>query len=167
MLLMNSSLEYSISNRSGSEATLTSQVPARFSYVLNDEIRILAVDDDAIQREFCAVYLSTPSAEVITAESAEAGLALLEQQDFDMALIDVDMPGIDGIEMVRRLRADPRFSRMPIMVITGREDMTSIDLAYEAGATAFMSKPVNWRLLSHQIKFLIRAHAALHLPVGL
>ena len=163
---MNTNPEYSSSNRSCSEAAPVSQASARFSYVLNEEISILAVDDDAIQREFCAVYLSTPSARVVTAESAEAGLALLDRHNFDMALIDVDMPGINGIEMVRRLRADARFNRMPIMVVTGREDMTSIDLAYEAGATAFMSKPVNWRLLSHQIKFLIRAHAALRAPDG-
>jgi DNA-binding response OmpR family regulator len=133
----------------------------RFSYVLDEATSILAVDDDAIQREFCSVYLSTPSTEITTAASAEAGLALLADRTFDMALVDVDMPGMNGIEMVRRLRADQRFDDMPIMVITGREDMMSIDQAYEAGATAFMCKPVNWRLLSHQIKFLMRAHAAL------
>lgn len=137
------------------------QSQRRFTYVLDEATSILAVDDDAIQREFCSVYLSSPSTEITTAASAEAGLALLEGQSFDMALIDVEMPGMNGIEMVRHLRADPRFDDMPIMVITGREDMVSIDQAYEAGATAFMCKPVNWRLLSHQIKFLMRAHAAL------
>lgn len=133
----------------------------RFSFVLEDNVNILAVDDDPIQREFCSVYLSTPAATVTTADCAEAGLALLETTRFDMALVDVDMPGINGIEMVRRLRADKRFDAMPVMVITGREDMASIDEAYQAGATAFMCKPVNWRLLSHQVKFLLRAHAAL------
>jgi CheY-like chemotaxis protein len=133
----------------------------RFTFVLDEAVSILAVDDDAIQREFCAVYLATPATEITTAASAEEGLAILAKRSFDMALVDVDMPGISGIEMVRRLRTDPRFDDMPIMVITGREDMGSIDEAYDAGATAFMSKPVNWRLLSHQIKFLLRAHAAL------
>jgi DNA-binding response OmpR family regulator len=136
-----------------------SQIP--FNFVIGDEMNILAVDDDPIQREFCTVYLSTPTAGVTTAESAEAGLALLETQHFDMALIDVEMPRMNGIDMVRKLRAEARFDDMPIMVVTGREDMVSIDLAYEAGATAFMCKPVNWRLLSHQVKFLMRAHAAL------
>lgn len=133
----------------------------RFTFVLDEAMSILAVDDDAIQREFCAVYLSTPTTEVTTVASAEEGLAVLAERRFDMALIDVDMPGMNGIAMVRLMRADPRFDDMPIMVITGREDMKSIDQAYEAGATAFMSKPVNWRLLSHQIKFLMRAHSAL------
>ncbi|PZN94210.1 MAG: response regulator [Hyphomicrobiales bacterium] len=132
-----------------------------FSYVLCDQVAILAVDDDPIQREFCAVYLATPHAEITTAGSAEEGLDLLEQGRFDVALIDVDMPGMDGIEMVRRIRAERRFDNLPLMVITGREDIVSIDQAFEAGATSFMCKPVNWRLLGHQIRFLIRAHRAL------
>jgi DNA-binding response OmpR family regulator len=132
-----------------------------FSYVLCDRLAILAVDDDPIQREFCAVYLATPQAEITTASSAEEGLALLDQARFDVALVDVDMPGMNGIEMVRRIRADRRFDDLPVMVITGREDIVSIDQAYAAGATSFMCKPVNWRLLGHQIRFLIRAHRAL------
>ena len=132
-----------------------------FSYVSADRLAVLAVDDDPIQREFCAVYLATPQAKVTTAASAEEGLVLLGETGFDVALIDVDMPGMDGIEMVRRIRADRRFDALPLMVITGREDMVSIDQAYAAGATSFMCKPVNWRLLGHQIRFMVRAHRAL------
>lgn len=132
-----------------------------FHYVLTDTLSILAVDDDPIQREFCCVYLSTPTVEVTTAASAEEGLAHLAQRSFDMALIDVEMPGIDGIEMVKRIRANPNLNRMPVMVVTGREDIAAIDAAYAAGATSFMCKPVNWRLLSHQIRFLVRAHRCL------
>ena len=54
---------------------------ASFSFVLSDRLTILAVDDDPIQREFCSVYLSTPTAEVVTVESAEAGLALMDRQN--------------------------------------------------------------------------------------
>lgn len=142
-------------------ATTADRGPVPFSYVLGDQLVILAVDDDPIQREFCAVYLATPHAEIRTAGSAEEGLALLEQARFDVVLIDVDMPGINGIEMVRRIRAERRYDDVPLMVITGREDIVSIDQAYAAGATSFMCKPVNWRLLGHQIRFLVRAHRAL------
>lgn len=137
------------------------QLDRPYDYVLTDEMDILAVDDDPIQREFCAVYLATPTVGVVTADCAEAGLALLETRPFAAVLIDVDMPGMNGIEMVRVLRADRRRDGVPLMVITGREDMESIDQAYAAGATAFMCKPVNWRLLAHQIRFMIRAHRAL------
>lgn len=141
--------------------TMTGEACIPFSYVLCDRLSILAVDDDPIQREFSAVYLAGPQATITTAASAEEGLALLETTRFDVALIDVDMPGINGIEMVRRIRADRRFDDLPVMVITGREDILSIDQAYAAGATSFMCKPVNWRLLGHQIRFMVRAHRAL------
>ena len=134
---------------------------AQKQFVLDQATRILAVDDDPIQREFCCVYLSTPKAQITTADSAEEGLSLLAKGSFDIVLVDVNMPGMDGIEMVRHLRADQRFDEMPIMVITGLEDVVSIDKAFDAGATGFMAKPVNWRLLSHQVKFMIRAHAAI------
>jgi DNA-binding response OmpR family regulator len=134
-----------------------------YTFVLDEALSILAVDDDPIQREFSVVYLTTPSAAVVTAASAADALTQLESRSFDIALIDFDMPGMNGIELVKQLRADPRHDAMPIMVITGREDMLSIDLAYEAGATGFMPKPVNWRLLSHQVKFLLRAHRAMQL----
>lgn len=138
----------------------------RFSWVLVDDLKILAVDDDPIQREFCTVYLSTPTASVVTAESAEAALRLIETTMLDALLLDVEMPGMSGIELLRLLRQQQRFDDLPIMVVTGHEDMVSIDRAYDAGATAFMCKPVNWRLLSHQIRFMIRAHRAIRRAGG-
>lgn len=132
-----------------------------FRFVLDEAVNLLVIDDDPIQREFSQVYLASPVAEVHSVESAEEALAVLDGQRFDVALIDVDLEGMDGITLVRRLRAQRRFDAMAIMVITGREDMASIDAAFEAGASAFAVKPMNWRLLSHQIKFLLRAHRAI------
>ncbi|MBV8565940.1 MAG: response regulator [Methylobacteriaceae bacterium] len=132
-----------------------------FTFVLNESLRILAVDDDPILREFAAVYLATPTACIETAADAEQGLALLAGEDFDLALIDLEMPGMGGLEMIRRIRADERLGCLPVIVVTGREDIVSIDLAYQAGATSFVTKPVNWRLLSYQIRYVLRAHRGL------
>jgi CheY-like chemotaxis protein len=128
-----------------------------FTYVLDDEARILVTDDDPILREFARVHLTTPSASVEVAESAEEGLDCLNKGDFDIALIDLEMPGMGGLEMIKRLRADPHHCDLPIVVVTGRDDMSSIDLAYEAGATSFVTKPVNWRLMSYQLRYVLRA----------
>ncbi len=67
------------------------------------------------------------------------------------------MPGIGGFELIRRIRATPGVADLPVIVVTGREDMASIDLAYECGATSFAVKPVNWRLMSYQVRFVLRA----------
>lgn len=134
---------------------------AKFDYVDTETLQILAVDDDPIQREFCSVYMTSPTVSVETADCAEAGLERLETKNYGALLVDVDMPGMSGIELVTLLRSRPEYDSLPIMVITGNEDIPSIDAAYAAGATAFMCKPVNWRLLSHQVRFMVRAHRAL------
>lgn len=128
-----------------------------FSYVLDDEVRILVTDDDPILREFARVHLTTPTASVEAAESGEEGLQCLSSSHFDIALIDLEMPGMGGLEMIKRLRADPAHCDLPVIVVTGREDVRSIDLAYEVGATSFVTKPVNWRLMSYQLRYVLRA----------
>ena len=138
-----------------------------FTYVLDDEARILVTDDDPILREFARVHLTTPCASVEVAESAEEGLACLDKGDFDIALIDLEMPGMGGLEMIKRLRADPRHCDLPIVVVTGRDDMSSIDLAYEAGATSFVTKPVNWRLMSYQLRYVLRAQRSYRVRAAL
>ena len=77
-----------------------------------------------------------------------------------LVLLDVDMPGLDGYAVCRRLRSDPRFTSVPIVMVTGHEDSTAIDLAFEAGATDFISKPVNWALLPRRLEYILRNAAA-------
>lgn len=133
-----------------------------FFHVLEDPVRLLVVDDDPIQREFATVYLSTPTAEVVTAPMAHRALAKLKSDHFDMVLIDYEMPGVNGVELIRLIRADPALRDIPIIMVTGHDDVATIDAAYLAGATSFATKPVNWRLLSYQIKYVLRAHALQH-----
>ncbi len=81
-----------------------------------------------------------------------------------IVLLDVEMPGMDGISVCRRLRADPRFASVPIVIVTGHEDSDAIHRAYEAGATDFVSKPVNWALLPHRLAYILRnAASAAHI----
>ena len=70
------------------------------------------------------------------------------------------MPGMNGLDLIRTIRNDPRLADLPIIMVTSHEDISTIDKAYKAGATSFATKPVNWRLLSYQIKYVLRAQAA-------
>lgn len=128
-----------------------------YNFVLTENVQILVMDDDPIQCEFARVYLSTPSASVETAENGSDGLRLLREGKFDLAVVDLDMPVMNGFELIQRVRADPALRGLPIVVVTGREDVESIDLAYDLGATSFVTKPVNWRLLSYQLRYVLRA----------
>ena len=127
--------------------------------VLNDQLRILVTDDDPILREFAGVYLSTDAATIETADCGERALERLSAEPFDILLVDIDMPGISGYDVIAAVRTDPVLHRLPIVVVTSNEDVVSIDRAYEAGATSFVTKPVNWRLLSYQLRYVVRAHS--------
>lgn len=129
-----------------------------YTYVIEDEIRMLVVDDDPIQREFAGVYLSTPATTIDSAESAETALGRLKSGVFDIVLVDYDMPGMNGIALIRAIRADPQLADLPVIMVTSREDVASIDEAFVEGATSFVTKPVNWRLLSYQVRYVLRAH---------
>jgi DNA-binding response OmpR family regulator len=126
-------------------------------YVFDEQTRILVVDDDPILLEFASVYLTTPMSAVALAPDASTALDLLAREQFDIALIDIDMPGMDGFELTECIRGQDKLRNLPIVMVTGREDIVSIDRAYAVGATSFVTKPVNWRQLSHQLRYVIRA----------
>jgi len=130
-----------------------------FFYVLDDELKLLVADDDPIMREFASVHLSTPSAEVAIAEDGAAAIRKLGEERFDILLLDLDMPVKSGFDVLEIIRADPALAELPVIVITGREDIASIDRAYALGATSFVVKPVNWRLLAYQVKYVLRSAA--------
>lgn len=139
---------------------------AKFFYVLDERLSILVVDDDPIMREFAGVYLSSPLASVVALEDGATAMDHLRRNDVDILLLDLDMPVMNGFEVLEAVRADPGLCRLPVIVITGREDMVSIDRAYALGATSFVNKPVNWRLLAYQVRYVLRASrlAAQHGP---
>ena len=129
-----------------------------FFHVLQDELRVLFVDDDPILREFALVHLTTDKVEVKAVGDGDEALALLADWPADILLLDLEMPRVDGFEVLSRLAEAGRLRELPVIVVTGREDIAAIDRAYAAGATSFVSKPLNWRLLSYQIRYVRRAH---------
>src|SRR5215475_1427934 len=76
---------------------------------------------------------------------------------FDIVLVDIEMPKRDGYELLEIIRRTPATRSIPVMMLTGHEDIASIDRSYDLGATAFTTKPVNWRQLSYQIRYLLRS----------
>ena len=125
-------------------------------FVRTDFARVLVVDDDPILREFAISHLTSPSMEVCVAEDGLIAMEALRKCDFDVALVDLDMPNMNGFELMEALGRDPRLMGVPVVVITGRDDMEAIDLAFAAGATSFVVKPINWRLITHQLAYVLR-----------
>ncbi len=122
--------------------------------------RLLIVDDNSLSRRIAASTLQHAGFEVSEADSGAAALTLFTGQRFDLILLDLIMPGMDGYEVCRRIRTLPHGALVPILMFTGVNDTESIDLAYQHGATDFITKPINWSLLSHRVRYALRASAA-------
>lgn len=122
-------------------------------------VAIIADDEDTgrVLLEEAASAAGLPS--LSFADGKEAFEAALEN-DVALLLLDVDMPGLNGYEVCRRLRALPRFSTTPIVMVTGHDDTDAISMAFDVGATDFVAKPVNWALLPHRLEYILRNAAA-------
>ena len=130
-----------------------------FFYVLDESARILFVDDDPILREFAQVNLASPKARIDVAVHGADALERLKE-DYDVVLLDLEMPVMDGFDTLAAIRANPRTRDVAVIVQTGREDVEAIDRAFRLGATSFVTKPLNWRLLTYQILYVLRASRA-------
>ena len=119
--------------------------------------RILLVDDDLVLRTMAAHVLATAGFAVAECDSGESCLALLAEQPVDLVLLDVLMPGIDGFETCRRLRANPATRDIAVVMLTGLESSDSIETSYQVGASDFVTKPIGWDLLVHRIRYNLRA----------
>src|SRR3989338_8747663 len=118
---------------------------------------ILVVDDDdGFSLKLLSKMLALDGHAVRTAASGEEAFASVAEQLPDLVLLDVMMPGIDGLEVTRRFKADPRTRPIPIILITALEDGDSRIKGLEAGAEEFLSKPVNRAELQLRVKNLLR-----------
>ncbi|WP_433373613.1 response regulator transcription factor [Actinoplanes sp. CA-142083] len=102
---------------------------------------VLIADDDADHRELITFSLRRAGHEVVTARDARDALALLRAGGFDAALLDVRMPGESGIELCRKLRAEPSTALLPVMLVSADVNDQRILAALQAGADDFLTKP--------------------------
>ncbi|ADU12550.1 response regulator [Asticcacaulis excentricus] len=75
----------------------------------------------------------------------------------DIVRLDLDIPRMDGFELLGLMRADATHRHVPAVVATGREDMLALGKAFANGATSFVIKPLNWRLVSHQLSYVLKS----------
>lgn len=119
-------------------------------------VRLLVVDDDPTVLLTAQMALADHGYLLRTVGCGEEALAAAELERPDAILLDVVMPGISGFETCRRIRARMG-PNLPILVVTSLNDSASIERAYADGATAFVTKPINWPMLRHQLQFVLRA----------
>lgn len=117
---------------------------------------ILVVEDDAPLREVLAEQLGALGYRVLTAPSAEAALEVLDGTTPDLVLTDVYMGGMSGVELCRRLKADPRFQLTPVVILTAVADLDARVAGLAAGADDFFAKPVDFVELETRVRVLLQ-----------
>jgi len=122
---------------------------------------VLVVDDDAGGRRLTRATLVKAGFAVSEAGDGRAALDAMRAAMPDLVLLDVSMPVMDGFTACAELRRLPGGERVPVVMMTGLDDTASIERAFEAGATDFITKPINWAVLPHRVRYMMRASAAI------
>jgi diguanylate cyclase (GGDEF)-like protein/PAS domain S-box-containing protein len=117
----------------------------------------LIVDDDATFRMLSRMSLEQEDLRVQEAESGLAAIDLAAATMPDILILDLQMPGMDGFAVCRRIRQLPHGAFVPILIMTGSDDVDSIAQAYEVGATDFIVKPCHGLILSQRVRYMLRA----------
>ena len=118
---------------------------------------VLVVDDGEINRALVEAFLSDLDCRLRSAEDGLSALAAIDRETPDLVLLDVQMPGMDGYEVCRRIKAGPRGRLLPVVMLTALDNSNDRVLALEAGADDFMSKPVD------RVELVARVRSALRL----
>ncbi|MGH8513565.1 MAG: diguanylate cyclase domain-containing protein, partial [Gammaproteobacteria bacterium] len=118
---------------------------------------LLVVDDEPTMRLMVRWALERDGYRVLEATNAVEAFSVYQTHLPDLVLIDAMMPGLDGFETCRRLRAMPAAEQCPILMISGLNNADSADAAFAAGATDFITKPIHWALLRQRVRRLLYA----------
>lgn len=142
--------EHRIAGR-GQQAVVSSEVRAK------TEAIVLLVDDDPNFRSLSREHLNPAGFKILEAGSGTEALSLIKSETPDLILLDAVMDDMDGFETCQRFRATPALTDVPIIMSTGLGDIDSINKAFEVGASDFIIKPLNYAVLIHHIRFLLRS----------
>jgi PAS domain S-box-containing protein len=125
--------------------------PAEFSG------KVLIVDDDFVIRLLARKTLEQAGFQVEEVDNGPAAIACIETFAPDIVILDVIMPGMDGYITCQELCKHPLGADIPVLMMTGLDELESIQRAYQVGATDFITKPIHWLILPYRVQYIIRS----------
>ena len=121
----------------------------------NLTLTALVVDDDPIFRSLVEARLTQFGCKILQAADGGEAWQLTRMHAFEVAIVDFEMPGLDGIALIRCLRNHPKTQHIPIVMCTSRTDAAAMQAAIEAGASSFLNKPITWSIFERHIQHLL------------
>ncbi len=121
--------------------------------------RILVADDDVDIRELVEFKLSTLGHEIVTVADGAAAVDACKQGRPDLAVLDVMMPGVSGLDAIRQIRADPSLADLPIILLTARAQESDFETGFDSGADDYITKPFSPRELAARVQALLSRSA--------
>jgi len=119
-------------------------------------MKILVVDDCQTTRKLLGLYLKAKGYEVAVAENGLDAIEKLGKESVTLVLTALNMPYMDGIELIKTLRADPSWVNMPILMVTTESDSEEREKAFKAGANGYLVKPVSADMVSQHISRILK-----------
>ena len=118
--------------------------------------RVLIADDDPVMRHLVTTIVKQQDCEVVVVNDGRAAYRILQSDSqFRAAILDMTMPFLEGLDLIRYMRSEKRLMRIPIMMITAEQDIKLMASSFSAGATAFLPKPFTPEQLQSAIRMLI------------
>jgi DNA-binding response OmpR family regulator len=126
--------------------------------------RVLVVEDDPHIRDLVVLHLGLEGLTTVTAEDGRAALDLARDEPFDLIVLDLMLPGLDGVTVCRAVRRDTRNRETPILMLTARREESDKVLGLESGADDYLTKPFGIREFVARVRALLRRRAAAAAP---
>ncbi|MFH2204054.1 MAG: response regulator [Elusimicrobiota bacterium] len=117
---------------------------------------VMVVDDDSMFRELVTEILTQGGYKVASAEDGQKAWDMMQDTPVDMAVLDLNMPNMDGLELTRKIRDDARFKELPILLLTVRALVEDQVTGFERGADDYLTKPFDSNMLLTRVKVLER-----------
>jgi len=118
----------------------------------NNNFTILIVDDEEINTELASLYLQEEKYRIKTALSAQDALNIISLEDISLILLDINMPGVDGLQLCSMLKAEKKTQDIPVIFLTAQTDISFVSKAFEAGGADYITKPFNVLELKARVK---------------
>ena len=117
--------------------------------------RIVVADDDIDIRELVEFKLSTLGHDVVAVSDGAAAIDACQAQRPDLAVLDVMMPGVSGLDAIRAIRADPSLADLPVILLTARAQENDVETGFDSGADDYITKPFSHRELASRVQALL------------